>query len=149
MTVGPLTPGSISFTVPNPPVAKARPRVTGAGSYTPAKTRAYEKIVAGWAKIAMIGKPVMTESLRVIVTFHVPRPARCKRRLPSVRPDLDNYVKSLLDGCQKGGIFHDDGQICVVHAAKVYGDPPRTVVFIDEIPEDVPVTEMDREGTAA
>jgi len=39
------------------------------------------------------------------------------------KPDVDNYLKALLD-CMNGVFFLDDSQIAHVVATKVYSDPP-------------------------
>lgn len=40
-------------------------------------------------------------------------------RLPAKRPDLDNYIKTVLDACQ-GILFADDSQVVRIYATKVY-----------------------------
>ena len=52
----------------------------------------------------------------------------------SVKPDLDNLCKFLLDTIAgKGRMICDDSQICVLQAEKVYGKTPRTEITIEEI----------------
>ncbi|KKK56213.1 hypothetical protein LCGC14_3066770, partial [marine sediment metagenome] len=46
-------------------------------------------------------------------------------------PDLDNYLKLLLDALNKFA-FPDDGQIVQLHADKVYGETPMIEVWIEE-----------------
>ena len=46
------------------------------------------------------------------------------------RPDLDNIIKSVLDGLN-GHAFKDDGQVVGIHAVKLYGSPDRTLVGIE------------------
>ncbi len=67
--------GTVQIIVPGPPVAKARPRVTRRGTYTPAKTRAYEEHVQLVARQAMAGRKPLTGPLRahVVAVFPVPR----------------------------------------------------------------------------
>tara|TARA_Y100000592_G_C5479627_1_gene324504 strand:- start:4672 stop:4863 length:192 start_codon:yes stop_codon:yes gene_type:complete len=36
------------------------------------------------------------------------------------RGDLDNYVKALLDGCQRGGVIPNDAAVTEIKATKVY-----------------------------
>jgi Holliday junction resolvase RusA-like endonuclease len=38
------------------------------------------------------------------------------------RPDLDKYLRALLDAIQISGIIKDDSQVCAVAAIKVYSD---------------------------
>ena len=52
----------------------------------------------------------------------------------SVRPDIDNYCKLLLDLLQgKDRYFIDDSQVVKLQAEKVYGEKPNTEVVIEEI----------------
>ena len=50
----------------------------------------------------------------------------------SVRPDLDNYCKLLLDVMNKG-FYVDDSQVVKLQAEKVYGRKGKTEVVIEEI----------------
>ena len=51
----------------------------------------------------------------------------------SVKPDLDNLAKLILDCIGNNRMIHDDSQVCVLQAEKRYGNP-RTEVTIQEIP---------------
>lgn len=51
---------------------------------------------------------------------------------PTGKPDVDNMVKLVKDALNEV-FWHDDAQVCVVHARKVYGQSPRTEVRIVEI----------------
>ena len=52
----------------------------------------------------------------------------------SVRPDIDNYCKLLLDILQgKDRYFVDDSQVVKLQAEKVYGMKGKTEVVIEEI----------------
>lgn len=52
--------------------------------------------------------------------------------VPTTRPDLDNYIKNILDACNKI-IWRDDSQIVALHSSKYYSDVPRTEIIIEEI----------------
>ena len=47
----------------------------------------------------------------------------------SKRPDIDNYIKLVLDALN-GVFYKDDSQICHIEAIKKYSQDPRTVVEI-------------------
>lgn len=50
------------------------------------------------------------------------------------RPDLDNYIKALLDSIGDAGcVWNDDGQVCSIHAKKVYSPNPRIEIDIREV----------------
>jgi Holliday junction resolvase RusA-like endonuclease len=59
--------------------------------------------------------------LSLEVVFNLQRPKSTKRKHPSVRPDLDNYIKSILDAVQ-GVLFEDDGQVVQMSARKQYSE---------------------------
>lgn len=56
------------------------------------------------------------------------------RTLPSVKPDLDNYVKSVTDA-GNGVLWKDDGQICWILAEKIYGQPPGIELIVGKVEE--------------
>lgn len=125
---------AVCLFVPGDPVPKARPRVgLGKRFYTPKGTSRYEASIAWEARQAMRGRPPLTCPLSVEIEVHLPAPKHWSIRkrkdalagllLPAVRPDLDNYVKALLDGLN-GIAFVDDGQITELRARKRYSDLP-------------------------
>lgn len=134
----------ICFTVPGPPVAKGRPRLTvqdgHARAFTPAKTVAYEGLVAMAGQRAM-GTAAPLEcavALDVVATFAAPKRLLTKKMaeklasgsIPHVsRPDADNIVKAISDGLN-GIVFRDDAQICDVSLSKRYGEVPGVAVTV-------------------
>ena len=130
----------IKFTVPVPPVAKARPRVTMRGgfarAYTPKKTAQFEHIVADCCPLH---QPISTPC-HLSVTFHLPIPkswSKAKQKaaqdgelLPVTRPDIDNYIKAVMDALN-GVAYEDDSQVVTLTAAKLYSADPRVEIQID------------------
>lgn len=50
------------------------------------------------------------------------------------KPDLDNYIKALLDSISDSSLlWKDDGQVSEIQAKKVYSLNPRIEVEIEEI----------------
>ena len=126
----------IEFTINGECVPKARPRFSKFGHvYTTPKTRAYENIVKSTAIDNRV--PCVTTALRVelIIYKSIPKSfSKTKRKLanegkiyPIVKPDIDNYVKSVLDGLN-GVLFMDDKQIVDFRAIKKYSENPRVEV---------------------
>lgn len=126
----------IDFTINGECVPKARPRFSKFGHvYTTPKTRAYENIVKSTAIDNRV--PCITTALRVELVIYKSIPksfSKLKRKLanegkiyPIVKPDIDNYVKSVLDGLN-GVLFMDDKQIVDFRAVKRYSDNPRVEV---------------------
>ncbi len=58
--------------------------------------------------------------LHLEYTFLRPDGAPKRRKLPSVKPDLDKLVRATLDALT-GVIYQDDGQVVNIIASKVYG----------------------------
>lgn len=131
----------IQFFVPGKPVAKGRPRFTRSGNtFTPEKTRAYEAAVAWECRKAMEGKLPSVHPQRVSVEVMVKPPkswskTKTKNALGGLiapgRPDIDNYLKAVLDGCN-GVAFLDDSQVVAVYATKRYAETDGVRVIIEE-----------------
>lgn len=125
----------VTFTVPGRPQGKARARTvknkhTGATmSYTPEKNVLYENFIKDRYLNACNGaflerKPV---ELEIVAKFAPPKSVSKKRRalmlegkeLPLKKPDVDNIIKVVADALN-GLAYHDDAQIVVATATKVY-----------------------------
>ena len=133
----------VRFTVPGVPVAKGRPRASAVRGfvhlYSDKKTASYENLVKLVASQAMWQRPPLDGPLFMDLIAFIPIPKSKSKKIiqsmllgttsPTSRPDLDNYIKSVSDGCNKL-VFNDDSQIVVIHATKRYSDMPRLEVFI-------------------
>ena len=108
----------IEFTLAIDPQPKLRPRFSRGRVYTPSKTVAFESSVALLANrfrpsTALLGP------LEVSIDFFIKPPQKPKAALPIVKPDIDNFAKSVCDALN--GIFwHDDSQICDLRVRKFY-----------------------------
>lgn len=115
--------------IPVLPVAKGRPRMGMHGFYTPEKTRNYEAEIRMHAlaekKLQSLAEPTPeTVSLEADIVFYFPIPQNKLKKIKDnapmmIKPDLDNLVKSILDGLQ-GILFKDDKQITKITASKLY-----------------------------
>lgn len=120
---------TLAFTIPGPPRGKGRPKFARMGSfvraYTDDKTASYENLVAMAASQAHRGQPPLDGPLTVTALFVIQRPKSAPRRvtLPATKPDLDNMVKAVLDGCNQAGVWADDSRVVEITARKIYGDP--------------------------
>src|SRR5262249_33955944 len=129
----------VTFAVRGVPVAKARPRVLRSGAYTPAKSVAYERQVQLAATLAMRGHARLSGAVQATLRFDLPIPASWSARkraaaitgeiAPTGKPDLDNLLKSVLDGIRTV-VIGDDAVIVDVRATKRYGVAPLTVCTI-------------------
>ena len=133
---------TVSFFIPGPPRGKGRPRHTSRGgyhrTYTDAKTKAYERQVKESYEEA--GGQMMTGplSITILAEFEIPKSytKRQKRELPGKphthKPDLDNVIKSILDGLN-GAAYEDDSTISEIRAGKRYGEEAGVEVTIKEL----------------
>ena len=130
----------LTFAIQGAPVAKARPRVLRSGqAYTPGKSVAYERQVQLAATLAMRGHVRLSGAVQATLRFDLPIPASWSVRkraaaitgelAPTGKPDLDNLLKSVLDGIRTI-VIGDDAAIVDVRATKRYGIAPLTVCSI-------------------
>ena len=115
--------------------------------YTPAKTVAYERTISIFAQVAASRMATRDEMLfegPVMVTIHchfgMPKSWSRKRKEamlyePHIQlPDLDNLVKSVLDGLnQTYGIWDDDKQVSAVTATKHWSEESSVLVRIEKV----------------
>jgi Holliday junction resolvase RusA-like endonuclease len=138
----------LRFTVHGDPTPKGRPRFSMAKgfvqTYTTDKTRIYETYVWMVAKVAMGSRKALEGPLRVSIeqVYTVPasyskkRSEACLRGLEkhTKRPDVDNVVKSIIDGMGKEQlVFLNDSQIIDLHSTKEYGTVAKVNVILTEI----------------
>ena len=105
------------------PVPKGRPRMTKAGTtYTPKRTREFEQAIS----VLVRGVSALLGALTLDVTFVLRRPKSAPKSQTGryfkagSRGDLDNYIKSFMDGLQRGGVIPNDAAVVKVRACKVY-----------------------------
>ena len=123
------------------PVAKARPRVTKFGAYTPQKTVNYENLV----KLSFIGEK-LTGQLKMSIKayFAIPKSVSKKKHKlmieekirPTKKPDCDNVLKIICDALNTIA-YDDDKQIVEMEISKFYSENPRVEVEIEEIAIEV------------
>ena len=128
----------VHFTIEGPPQGKARPRVTRHGTYTPSKTKEYERAIQD-AYRDQVGDTFFEGpvSVDIFCLFPIPK-SRTKgqkkemvdwRVRPCVKPDLDNVVKAVCDALN-GIAWQDDNQVCDLCVRKQYGETPGVFVSI-------------------
>lgn len=131
------------------PKAQSRPRFGRHG-------RAFEdKKMKSWRRacrdLVRLGyrRQRLAGSVRVKVTFYVPVPQYI-RRLKYLdealqeeriycdkRPDLDNYIKAVLDSISDAGcVWQDDNQVVALQAEKKYSLNPRIEVEVEALRDD-------------
>ncbi|HBP1604430.1 RusA family crossover junction endodeoxyribonuclease [Pseudomonas aeruginosa] len=127
----------VMFTVPGEPVGKGRPRIGRVGAhtrmFTPAKTANYETLIALAAQQAMAGREPIVGAVLVELFITVSIPASWSKRkraqalagqiYPTKKPDKDNVIKAIYDGCN-GIVWVDDVQAVDGYQRKRYGETP-------------------------
>jgi Holliday junction resolvase RusA-like endonuclease len=130
---------AVSLTIYTEPVAKGRARtVVNRGkvmSFTPDKTAAAEnaircEIVQHYKEPPFSAKAPL--ELKALFVCAKPKSKPKKTIYPACKPDLDNYVKTLLDA-GNGYLWADDSQIVRLGAMKHYGAPPRIELTLEEV----------------
>lgn len=114
------------------PIGKARPRFGRSKSgnvvtFTPQKTRNYERDLRSLAQVAMMGKTVLEGPVKVTLTAYFSH--KTKTGWHVSRPDLDNIIKAVLDALN-GIVFDDDAAVCELVASKKYDNEERVEVQI-------------------
>lgn len=150
----------IAFTVPGQPQGKGRARIGRVGAhsrmFTPAKTVAYEGLIAHAAQIAMAGRPMLEGAVVVemFIACQVPASWSLKKQrmalagevFPTTKPDVDNVEKAVFDGLN-GVLWKDDVQVVDVVKSKRYAATPCVRVEVRELQAIVP--QVDLLGAAA
>lgn len=127
----------IDFTVPGKPVAQSRPRFARRGNFVATYDAAPSKDYKSWVKWcavqAMDGRArfprEMALSLDVVVTTVKPKSLPKHVIHNTKKPDIDNYVKGLMDAME-GVVYEADQQIVEIHARKVYGESDMVSVSV-------------------
>lgn len=107
------------------PAPQPRPRMCRNGHvYNPKSADKWKNAVmqAVFAHAVKTGCNTQLEGpVRVKMLFVLPRPkAHKKETFVSVRPDLDNYAKAVLDALTDIHVWADDGQVAQLFAEKSY-----------------------------
>lgn len=133
----------IRLTVPGEPVAQGRPRFSTQHGfvrvYDPQKSRTYKDSIRTIAlnviQQRFLGPVVMT----VDIYRAIPKSWSRKKQeeaengfiKPTLKPDVDNYVKSIKDALN-GIAYVDDSQVVVLIISKHYARQPRVEIVIEE-----------------
>lgn len=136
---------NIIFTIPGQPVPKGRPKFARRGehvmAYTPAKTAHYESLVKQVAKVAMSGRDPSSAPIALAVTLHLQIPASWSKKRQALalagticatkKPDADNVLKGIKDGCN-GIVWRDDAQVVRIVLEKRYSATPGALIEVTE-----------------
>jgi Holliday junction resolvase RusA-like endonuclease len=69
--------------------------------------------------------------IAITLTFRVKKPKTVKRQYPTVAPDLDKYIRAVLDGLTNTA-YLDDSQVIQITASKVYAENPGVDIQVSD-----------------
>lgn len=137
----------MKFVIDLAPKPQSRPRFTKYGRpYELKDMKEYKLAVERSVKEQMNGNKLVDVPISVSMTFYIEPPqyiSKVKRNASALnderlnvmrKPDIDNYVKAILDS-MNDIVFKDDGQISELYAKKVYSLRPRTEVTVKVLEE--------------
>lgn len=127
------------------PVEQARAKVARRGRhitmYDPPKVKKFKKELYQLAKELYHGDRA-DGAIEVEISFYrqvqksLSKKERSRRlsgeHRPTVKPDLDNYIKSTLDALN-GVLWTDDARIVDLYAHKYYSDDPHIEITVTEL----------------
>lgn len=125
--------------IPGKPKGKGRPRFYHGHAVTPESTRTYEHMIAMLWKCEQYGISEKPIAIEIKAFYLVPKSwskkkqeaVRSREIKPTVKPDIDNIVKIVLDGLN-GVAFTDDKQVIEIQAQKCYVfEEEQEGVFVD------------------
>lgn len=135
------------FVVPIEPKPQSRPKFKRMGknvmTYELKDMTDYKNSVANTCKKQFNGETLCDAKLNVSMTFYITPPkyvSKVKKNATRIenevirvnkKPDLDNYVKAILDALN-GVVYKDDGMVTELHAKKFYSDKARVEITIVE-----------------
>ena len=133
----------IQFEVIGIPKPQSRPRVfVNKGrvfAHSP-KTSYFESVKAKAYEARITANKQLSGALDLELIFILPYPKsmsqkkRREKHYITTRPDIDNYIKAVMDSINNSGLWIDDSQVAVLTASKQYGnDIPKTIIDITEL----------------
>lgn len=128
------------FSIPTPPVPQKQTQFGKRRCYDPSKK---DKEALRWQIMQYAPKKPLEGAISMHLTFFMPIPKSVSKTvrqqmidkiiLPTTRPDFDN-LSYIMTNAMNDLIYKDDSQIVKAYIEEYYGEEPRTVVEIKEIP---------------
>jgi Holliday junction resolvase RusA-like endonuclease len=119
-----------------PPHPKGRPRFDRRGfAYTDPKTRKYESDLKSLLRQFWRPRDTLNGAIELRLRFYLAPVKSSKRLFPTVKPDIDNFSKAVMDA-MNGIVWNDDSQVITLTAEKWYvtdKSSPQIKIMIREI----------------
>lgn len=118
----------LKLCIPGKPIAAARPRVTRSGrAYLPKRTKEAKKKVADFARAHIPNAQPIEGAVSIVIRFYfAPPKTRYKEKLGGTprpkKPDIDNLIKTVLDGLTAADVWLDDNLVIDISALKLYSN---------------------------
>lgn len=122
----------ITFHLDVEPKAWKRTRLCGKRFFTDTASRSYRQKLLILSRLHVPRRPLLG-ALQLTLLFALKRPmCALDRDYPSVRPDLDNYAKAVMDAFN-GVFWVDDAQVVKLSTQKMYmpGNPYIAVEMVE------------------
>lgn len=129
----------IEFDVFGRPQGKQRPRMTRLGTvYTPKVTKDYERLVKqSFEKVKPDGWTPIESAVMVTIEAYFIQAKSNKDKYCTIKPDIDNISKAILDGIQgNDGVILDDKAVTAIITKKFWGVIDKVRVTIETM-EDI------------
>lgn len=129
---------SITIAIPGRPVPKARPRfIPRCGKCIPYdpqyqdKRTCTEQVRVRCKDHEPLDGPI---AVSVVFIYQKPKSRQTSETVHSIKPDLDNLLKWILD-IGNTILWNDDKQIASLQGIKIYGENERTVITVSKLRE--------------
>ncbi|CAB4199560.1 Rus Holliday junction resolvase [uncultured Caudovirales phage] len=99
-------------------VVNGKPIITSANK----NLKPWRTVVEWEARSQWQGEKPLDGAIQVSLDFRLHKPKSVKRDVPTVKPDLDKMIRSVLDALTAAHVWHDDAQVWAVDATKQYAD---------------------------
>ena len=125
---------SIELSLVIDPRPKNNPAVSRTGiTYTRKKCKDYRNAIKDMASKELSNIMPLDGALFCKIIFFLKKPKSAKKRKhPFVRPDIDNFIKNLLDPLS-GIMYKDDSQIVHIDCKKEYADSGGIYIKVTEL----------------